>query len=168
MGLWGDVTGVLDDAGRSTDEALGRQFDGEQGGGFADPDTYTDDPALIGRLSDLQSQIQEPWTLLPGATLVNPDNRVGYVDGENVGDMYDVDQAVANLAGVGSGFDYLRSQTPDSGAPSDEPPSGGAHWLIKWLIDNWQTALAGVVVLYVLNVVGPVLDLLANATEGGA
>ena len=166
MGLYDDVAGVADHLAGSTDEAVGRQFDDERGGGFADPDTYTDDEQLTARFRDIQDQAKQPWTLLPGATIVNPDNRLGYKDGQNVGGMYDVDQATANAFDVGNEFDWLRDQTPNSGAPSDDPPGGNAHWLFKWLTSNWQLALLAVVGLYILQVLGPVLDLAANATEG--
>ena len=41
MGMFSGITGTLDHLAGSTDEAIGRQFDDEPGGGFADPDTWT-------------------------------------------------------------------------------------------------------------------------------
>lgn len=41
MGIWNTIAGAADHAAGSTDEAFGRQFDNQEGGGIADADTYT-------------------------------------------------------------------------------------------------------------------------------
>ena len=40
MGAWDDLVDAADHAAGSTDEAVARQFDDQQGGGFADYDTW--------------------------------------------------------------------------------------------------------------------------------
>lgn len=41
MGVWSDMTGALDHAAGSTDEAIGRTFDNQPGGGVIDGTTET-------------------------------------------------------------------------------------------------------------------------------
>lgn len=151
MGIFGDaydaVAGVADHAAGSTDEAVGRQFDDEQGGGFADADTYTDDEQLQARWSDLQDQAHEPWTLLPGASLINPDNRIGYVDGENVGGMTDADALAADAVGLDDELQTAR----DVNALNDPQRR-------KWLLYAVISAAA----LYLLR---PLLEIGANVSE---
>jgi hypothetical protein len=147
MGLYDDVAGVADHLAGSTDEAVGRQFDDERGSGFADPDTYTDDEELTARFRDIQDQAKKPWTLLPGATLVNPDTRIGYVEGENVGGMTDVDAQVADHFGLGGELDAARS----ANALNDPEKR-------KWIVYGVGAAIA----LYLLK---PLLELAANLSE---
>lgn len=151
MGIFGDaydaVAGTADHLAGSTDEAVGRQFDDTEGGGFADADTYTDDPEFQARWSDMQDQYHEPWTLLPGATLIDPDNRIGYVDGENVGGMTDADAVIADRLGLGGELEAARAANA-----FNDPQKR------KWLI----YAAVSVAALWLLR---PLLEIAANLSE---
>lgn len=120
MGLWSGVTGALDDAAGSTDEAVGRQFDDEQGGGFID-----EGGALLDPTRGASGQTERDFRgLLDAGGLTQHAGALRLLDGADV------------LGGTVPGsFDRV---------PDDETPSGdGALWSgsIGSVVDNSVAAV---------------------------
>ena len=106
MGLFDDAAGVLAFAAGSTDEAVGRQFDDEPGGGVWEPDRAESGPTagsnrwVSGTIETLQNPVDR---------LTNPyDTVAGAADAaalrfdEGVGGLYSlVDDEPGNTAGPG-------------------------------------------------------------------
>jgi hypothetical protein len=159
MGLYDTVAGAADHLAGSTDEAVGRQFDGEKGGGFADGDTYTygewrtEDGTNGGSVPAFKvGRIVERVT--------NPEKfREGTEEREDfVGDTPDFD----------SGRIYNRVVNDDNDPNRDNPdptnPDNWAPWM-QWLAANLEKVAAFVVLLVTLYLLKPLLEIVENATE---
>lgn len=158
MGVWSTLAGAADHAAGSFDESIGRQFDDEQGGGFADTDTWVDnqDQGPVGDgFEGLAKTFASPFVedraldqvAEGGLVSVDPDqttNAPGWLVA-TAGETFDDDP----------GGGYTDPSTYENDDPTDKPsPLAEIARFLRTVTTNIDTIAASGAALVVIYVVG--------------
>lgn len=174
MGLLDSVSGALDHAAGSTDEAWSRQFDDVEGGGFADelgaiadptrsasPDTERDFNIFTrggaGGMEQLREQQGLDTSMYEGPLHGGISDTLDRMAGRTPPDERESNDPLETPEGDGQTF---------SGADPTDPSDTNLYpeWL-SLITDNLGLVAAGVIGLYVLTALGPVLEIVANLSD---
>jgi hypothetical protein len=86
VGVWSGITGALDHAAGSTDEAIGRQFDDTEGGGFADEFGAVVDPTQ-GASGQTERDVRTVASVLSTGGVQSGQTYLGVSDAVNFADV---------------------------------------------------------------------------------
>jgi hypothetical protein len=173
MGWYGQLAGAADDAARGTDEWVGQRTDWDGAVENADNPVQGTMRRVTGALNFTAASLpgavdnpREQWVARGGhRTLV--DSLVDY-EGTWGGrqDSEDLLGPSIDLRDLGSGDGETALDWRSENSQENDPTSPENSWLIRWLMNNWETAAVGVVGLYLLTLLAPLFQTAANVTEG--
>lgn len=149
-GIWDTVAGAGDWAAGGVDEAVGRQFDDEPGGGIVDADTWVDNP-MPGPIGDAARSVTRP---VVGAVTNSEDATEQALDDGIVG----LDNS--QVTGALPKFLAEPVETVTGGASDAVENATGASE------STVQLAVYAVIAAAALYLLRPLLTLAANATGG--
>lgn len=163
MGLYDDVAGALDHAAGSTDEAVGRQFDDEPGGGFVEPGPLEESDNFVemqyrggtGTLDYLTAVWNDP-RYSPNSDASEERMRESFVLTGVSRDAYDV---IADYEGAWGG----EEDSFDLPGPAAFGADGSALDVFE---SNWRVIIALVLLLAGLYLVRPLLTIVAELVGG--